>query len=156
MMRLLLIKDPSLLPFLLQLQAQHGNGLQFLTEEQWLQLLEPASKKRMIVRKGLEHVALKLEEIVMFYTENKVVYTIDATGRKYLAEKNLGDLEKELDAHHFFRANRQYLVNLDYIHGYRPYEKVKLEIELRPQFPPHQVIVSQETAPVFREWMMRA
>src|ERR1700733_3096221 len=45
-----------------------------------------SSKKkiRLLVRKGLENISLRLDEIALFYTENKIVYVIDHTGKKYL------------------------------------------------------------------------
>jgi len=113
-------------------------------------------KSRLVVRKGLEHIALKMEEIVLFYTENKLVYVIDRIGKKYLADKNLSDLEEDLDENIFFRANRQYIVNLNYIRGFKTYEKVKLQVDLMVPDINHCIIVSQENAPQFRQWIFNA
>ena len=103
----------------------------------------------------MENIAMRLEDIVLFYTENKVVYVIDKSGKKYMADKNLSDLELELDET-FFRANRQYIINLNYVKGYKAYEKVKLIVDLTLPDLNHCVIVSQEMAPQFREWMHNA
>jgi DNA-binding LytR/AlgR family response regulator len=113
-------------------------------------------KSRLVVRKGLEHIALRLEEIVLFYTENKLVYVIDRLGKKYLADKNLGDLEQDLDESMFFRANRQYIVNINFIRGFKTYEKVKLQVDLAIPDLNHCIIVSQENAPQFRQWIFNA
>ena len=113
-------------------------------------------KSRLIVRKGLEHIALRLEEIVLFYTENKLVYVIDRLGKKYLADKNLGDLEEDLDESMFFRANRQYIININFIRGFKTYEKVKLQVDLAIPDLNHCIIVSQENAPQFRQWIFNA
>lgn len=115
-------------------------------------------KTRLVVKKGLENIALKVEEIVLFYTENKLVYVITHTGKKYLADRNLGELEAELDEAMFFRMNRQYLVNINYIRGFKSYEKVKLQVDLTvPELNDRCVIiVSQETAPAFRKWIYEA
>jgi DNA-binding LytR/AlgR family response regulator len=113
-------------------------------------------KTRLLVRKGLENMILKLDDIVLLYTENKIVYVIDKFGKKYIADKNLTDLEEELDDSAFFRVNRQYILNLNYIKGYKPYEKVKLVVELSVPDLNHVIIVSQETAPDFRRWMYEA
>jgi len=109
----------------------------------------------MIVKKGLESISLKMEDIVLFYTENKIVFVIDNEGRKYMADKNLSDIADQLDENMFFRANRQYIVNLQYIRGFKPFEKVKLRLDLIPALT-HDIIVSQETAPHFRRWMQEA
>jgi two-component system LytT family response regulator len=113
-------------------------------------------KQRLIVRKGTEHIALRLEEIVLFYTENKVVYALDNDGKKYLADHNLSELELTLDTASFFRANRQYIININYIRSFKTYEKVKVQIDLTIPELNHYIIVSQEMAPQFREWMHNA
>src|SRR5258708_3343645 len=113
-------------------------------------------KSRLVVRKGLEHIALRLEDVVLFYTENKLVYVIDRLGKKYLADKNLGDLEEDLDETVFFRANRQYIINVNFIRGFKTYEKVKLQVDLSVPDLNHCIIVSQENAPQFRQWIFNA
>lgn len=110
---------------------------------------------RIVVKRGQEHVFLLLDDVVLFYTENKIVYIIDKTGKKYLADKNLSDLEEELDKTVFFRANRQYLVNINYVRGYKVYERVKLQLELAVTLN-HCIVISQETAPVFKKWICAA
>jgi DNA-binding LytR/AlgR family response regulator len=121
-----------------------------------VQHFDHRKKRRLVVRKGLEHIALRLEEIVLFYTENKLVYVIDRLGKKYLADKNLSDLEDDLDEGMFFRANRQYIVNINFIRGFKTYEKVKLQVDLVIPDLNHCIIVSQENAPQFRQWIFNA
>ena len=108
------------------------------------------------MKKGTENISLKLEDVVLFYTENKIVYVIDRSGKKYLADKNLSLLEQELDNSVYFRANRQYIININYVRGFKSFEKVKLQVDLTMPDLNHSIIVSQEMAPVFREWMLNA
>jgi DNA-binding LytR/AlgR family response regulator len=101
----------------------------------------------------LENISLLLEDVVLFFTENKLVYVIDKNARKYLVDKNLSDLEVELDAKTFFRVNRQFIVNINYIRSFKAYERVKLQIELTVSDLNYFIVVSQETAPFFRKWI---
>jgi DNA-binding LytR/AlgR family response regulator len=110
-------------------------------------------KQRLVVKKGFTSILLKLEDIVLFYTENKIVYVLDREGRKYVCDKNLSDLEEMLDRHHFFRANRQYIVNISFIRGYKAHERVKLSLDITCNDSHHCVVVSQETAPYFKKWI---
>lgn len=96
---------------------------------------------------------MKTEDIVLFYTDQKIVYVLDKSCTKYIYEGNLSYLEAQLEPTIFFRANRQYLVNIDYIRSYRTFEKVKLNIEFTIPVGEHRVIVSQENAPVFKSWI---
>jgi len=121
-----------------------------------LQYIGNHKKKRMIVKKGMENISLRLEDTVLFYTENKIVYVIDRWGKKYLADKNLAELEEELDDTIFFRVNRQYIININFVRGFKSYEKVKLMVDLTLPDLNHCIIVSQEMAPQFKEWMHNA
>jgi DNA-binding LytR/AlgR family response regulator len=114
------------------------------------------SRSRLLVRKGTENILLRLEDVILFYTENKIVFVIDRFLKKYMLDKTLTDLEEELDSNIFFRANRRYIVNLNYVKGFKPYEKVKLLIDLNVPDVSHSIIVSQETAPAFRKWVREA
>jgi DNA-binding LytR/AlgR family response regulator len=113
-------------------------------------------KTRLLVQKGLENILLKLEDIVLLYTENKVVYVVDRFEKKYLIDSNLLELEEELDPLVFFRANRQYLININFIKSFRAYEKVKIKVDLSLSELNHCIIISQETAPQFRKWIYEA
>jgi len=111
------------------------------------------SKKRLVVRKGLMNILLRLDDIVLFYTESKIIYTIDREGKKYVCDKCLSELEEDLNDAGFFRVNRQYIINSEYIRGYKSYEKVKLLVDLSIPVLDHLIVVSQENAPYFRRWM---
>lgn len=113
-------------------------------------------KARLLVQKGLENILLKLEDIVFFYTENKLVYVVDRVEKKYLTDSSLLELEEELDPLVFFRANRQYIININFIKSFRAYEKVKIKVDLKLPELNHCIIVSQETAPHFRKWIYEA
>lgn len=130
-----------------------GNGQKI---NQLVKSFETRKKNRLIVRKGLEHIALKLEDIIFFYTEHKLVFVIDRTGKKYLADKTLSELEESLDNEVFFRANRQYIININYIKGFKTFEKVKLQVDLNVPDLNHCIIVSQENSPQFKEWIFNA
>ena len=124
--------------------------------EALLQLFRQKKKTRLVAKKGTEHVFLLLEDVVLFYTENKLVFVVDKDGRKYLLDKNLSDLESELDNDLFFRANRQYIVNINFVRSYKTYERVKLLVDLNISIPNHHIIISQETAPLFKKWVYDA
>jgi DNA-binding LytR/AlgR family response regulator len=110
-------------------------------------------RRRLIVRRGIECIALKSEDIALIYTENKVVYVIDHLGNKYICDKPLFELAATLDDTVFFRANRQYIINIDFIKLFKPFEKVKLQVDMNVSNNTFRIIVSQETAPHFKKWI---
>ena len=111
------------------------------------------TKTRLLVRRGLENIPLPVQDIAVIYTENKLVYVIDKEGKKYIADKHLGELEHELNESLFFRVNRQYIINISFIKSYRAYEKVKLQVDLTMPDLHHHIVISQEMAPCFRKWI---
>jgi DNA-binding LytR/AlgR family response regulator len=114
----------------------------------------PRKRERIVVKRGLEFILLRLEDVVLLYTENKIVYVADKDGKKYMAEQNLSELITSLDETVFFRANRQYIVNIAFIKSFKSYEKVKLQLALTtPELSHHFIIISQEMAPQFRKWI---
>lgn len=121
-----------------------------------LQFLGPKNKKRIIVKKGVENISILLENIVIFYSENKLVYIIDNNNKKFITDKTLSELEAELDSSIFFRANRQYIINLNFVKSYKSYEKVKIQVDLSILENNHFIIVSQIAAPHFRKWISAA
>ena len=129
---------------------QHFTQTSYLSN--FLQHFDQQKKTRLLVKKGLENISLVLEDVVLFFTENKIVYVIDKSGKKYLVDKNLSDLETELDKT-FFRVNRQYIVNINFIRSFKAYERVKLQVELTLSDLNYFIVVSQETAPLFRKWI---
>jgi DNA-binding LytR/AlgR family response regulator len=110
-------------------------------------------KTRLLVKKGIENISLRIEDVALFYTENKMVYVVDKDGKKYIIDRTLNELETELDKKIFFRVNRQYIVNLSFIKSYRPYEKVKLQLDLIVPHISHFIVISQITASHFRKWI---
>lgn len=113
-------------------------------------------RTRLLVQKGQENILLRLDDIILFYTESKITYVIDKFEKKYLIDYSLTDLERELDAISFFRANRQYIINVEHVKSFRACDKVKIKVEMNLQVLNHSIIVSQETAPSFRKWMYGA
>ena len=111
------------------------------------------ARSRIIVKKGLEFIALKMEEVAMVYMENKIVYVLDSKGRKYFGDKNISEMEADLDPLLFFRMNRQHLVNVNFIKAFRAFEKVKLQVDLELPGLQKEIVVSQETAALFRQWI---
>ncbi|MGZ3849109.1 MAG: LytTR family transcriptional regulator DNA-binding domain-containing protein [Flavisolibacter sp.] len=75
---------------------------------------------------------------------------------KYLCDGSLSDMESVLDPAVFFRANRKYIINIEFIQHYKAHEKVKLQVDLSVNDNKHQIIISQETAPAFRRWMQES
>lgn len=110
-------------------------------------------KRRIVVRKGVEFITVRIEDIVYFFSEHKIVFLVDKERKKYMVEKkSLAEMQEELDPRLFFRINRKFIVNANYILNFKPIENSKIQVVLT--IPPgEQLVISQENAPVFKKWI---
>lgn len=110
-------------------------------------------RSRIIVKRGMEFQAIRTEDIVYFFTEHKLVFLVDKDNRKYMAEaNNLAELEIELDTNMFYRANRKYILNANFIRRFKPLERSKISVELTLPLD-EEIIVSQENSSAFKKWI---
>lgn len=108
-------------------------------------------RKRILAKKGTEFVALEFDDTAYFYTDHKIVFVRDFSGRQFIVDKNLGELEEMLDKKRFFRLNRKFIAQLKAIERFKP-DSGKIRIYLKPEIN-EEIHVSKETAPAFRQWM---
>ena len=114
---------------------------------------QPSSyPKRLLIKKGTDLIALKTDEIAYCYAAHKMAFMVNDKGQKFITDKSLFDLEKELDPSVFFRANRKYLVNVRHISRIKTIAKSKLSLELNPPAS-EEVIISQENTASFKHWV---
>lgn len=120
-----------------------------------LQTLNPGGvdyKKRFVVRYG-EHIkTINIEEVVYFYTEDKVNFLCTKDGRRFVIDFNLDTLESTLDPKTFFRINRQYIIGIHSIAEMFAYTKSRVLIKLNPPAK-HETIVSTERSAEFKHWL---
>lgn len=109
-------------------------------------------RKRFLVKKGVSFKSVPAEEICYFFSEHKITFLVTPAAEKCIFEKPLSDLEAELDPDRFFRINRKYIASRNAVESFRSFEKGKLLVRLVPETK-EEVIVSQEKASAFKEWM---
>jgi DNA-binding LytR/AlgR family response regulator len=109
-------------------------------------------KKRFLVKRGADLVSVKAEEVAYFYATHKLVCLVTFADQKYILDKSLSDIEKETDPSQFYRVNRKFLINVNAIKRMKAFTKGKLQIEVEP-IVKEEIIVSQENAGLFKEWI---
>lgn len=129
----------------LQEHFLQGNLLKILNH------IQSPSKDRIVAKKGTEFIALNLNDIAYFFTEHKIVFARDFTGRQLIVDKTISELEEMVDKAKFFRLNRKYLSCLNAIEKFKP-DNGKIKVHLTPDCK-EDVFVSKETAPAFRDWI---
>ncbi|MGZ8557884.1 MAG: LytR/AlgR family response regulator transcription factor [Chitinophagaceae bacterium] len=109
-------------------------------------------KKRFLVKRGMDYVSIKTDDIAYFYATHKLVCMVDNKNQKFILDQSLAEIEKQLDPSHFYRVNRKYFVHQNAIKKIKSYPKSKLQLELEPAIN-EDIIISQENVSAFKEWM---
>lgn len=113
----------------------------------------PKYKTRFMVKVGERLTAFTTDDIDCFWGENKVVWMRLKTGRKYMVDYTLEELEDMLDPEHFYRLNRKYLATFGAIKEVIAYSNSRLKVILRESPDPEDILVSREKAENFRIWL---
>ena len=109
-------------------------------------------KERLLIKRGQQMHFLKTAATAYYYADGKLCYAIDFNGTSFLLDNNLNQLEELLSPQHFFRVNRQLLVNIESIKKVHTWlgGRLKLELSLPVQTDP---IVSRERVTAFKDWL---
>ena len=125
----------------------------FQQQQQWQPSVQNGNyRKRFLVKRGVDYITVKAEDIAYFYATHKLVCMVDIRGQKFIMDKSLADLEKEVDPALFYRVNRKYLVNMNAIRRIRSLPKTRILLEVDPPVN-EEIIISQENVVLFKEWM---
>ena len=111
-------------------------------------------RQRVLVRHKGETKALATSEVAYFRATDKLTLAVDRDGRDFIVDRTLAQLEAELDAERFFRANRGWLVEVSSIKSFKSAGRGRVALVLSPE-PVEDVVVSQENAEAFRRFMDR-
>ncbi len=85
----------------------------------------------IIIESGAKITKLTYENIACFYSENKIVYTVQNDGTKINTDFTLNELEEIINDQLFFRANRQIIIHKETLDRIEKIENGKLRIRLK-------------------------
>jgi len=117
-----------------------------------LQATQKKYKSRFMVRLGQKILAITVEKIAYFYSENKLSFLVTHDHKRYPLDQPLDELMELLDPHLFFRANRQCIITFSSIAEIHPYFKGRVKLLLNPATT-EEVIISSERSPEFKKWI---
>ncbi len=83
------------------------------------------------IESGTKITKLTYENIACFYSENKIVYTVQNDGTAIITDFTLNELEEKINDQLFFRANRQIIIHKNAVDQIEKIENGKLRIQLK-------------------------
>ena len=118
-------------------------------------LIQPQTKSyksRFLVRFGEKIQSVPVEEIAFFYSEERVTFIQTHSGKKYVVDSTLEQVESQVDQAVFFRLNRKYLSHVDSIEEVLTYSNSRLKITLR-NCADRDILVSREKVTDLKDWL---
>lgn len=97
---------------------------------------------------------LRVTDINHIVTENKTVYLRLNNGTSEAISMSMDELEQQLNPDIFFRASRQYIINVEHVLFLGNFFGGKLIVRMKG-YPDTQITVSKEKAQRLKEWIDR-
>jgi DNA-binding LytR/AlgR family response regulator len=111
-------------------------------------------KKRIVAYHKDKLVSIDTDTLAFAFLENGITYIQTFSEEHYPVNDSLDELMKQLDNDDFYRANRQFVVNLKAISTIYIYGKNQLKLITSPKSPT-EVIISKNKVAAFKQWLDR-
>jgi hypothetical protein len=108
-------------------------------------------KDFITIKNSRETVNVDLTKVHYFISEFKIVFLIDTSGKKWITQYNLSELEKSLDDR-FFRLNRRILVSRQIISYIKKLPNHRLLVTLGQANESHKETISRYKSTRFKKW----
>ncbi len=133
---------------------QHFSRIDFNQLAQAMKLGLESYRTRFMVNLIDGFHPLPVNEIAWIESANKITTAVTFIEQHHILDFTLDKLEKELDPNLFFRANRQYILNIKTIRKVENWFNGKLIVKTRPDVK-EKLVVSRERSRSFKEWVDR-
>ncbi len=117
-----------------------------------LQVEQKSYKDRFLVKVGEKLKFFPVDEIMCFYSEEKVTSLFTQSHRSYPIDLSLEALEVQLDPQQFFRINRKFIVSTKAIGEITSWSNSRLRLMI-PGMSDEMIVVSRERTAAFKDWL---
>jgi DNA-binding LytR/AlgR family response regulator len=112
-------------------------------------------KEKFILNIRHQWIPINTRDIA-FFSKELLNYVHLFNGDRYAIDYvTLDEVEDLLDPRQFYRANRQFIINIDAIQSVKPVENSKLIIRLKEPNNKFEIDMSRLKSPEFKKWMDR-
>ncbi|MBV5311710.1 MAG: response regulator transcription factor [Prolixibacteraceae bacterium] len=115
---------------------------------------EKAYKSRFMVKVGDKIRSVPVEEILVFYSQEKASFIRTTDAHTYCIDYALDQLEPMLDPERYFRINRKYIVSIDACTNILAWTNSRLRLKIDEIDDP-DIIVARERVVEFKSWLDR-
>jgi len=128
-----------------------------IVEQQLIKVFEQFPKPwktRFFVKVGARFLTIPVEEINCFFVEERCSFLRTRTGKNYDLDFSLDQVQKKVDPELFFRINRNFIINIQYISEMISYSSSRLKIKMK-DFEHEGLVVSRDKVSEFKHWLDR-
>ena len=129
-----------------------AQNYQLSLDDLLMKLTAPAGKKSFLVFKHNKYFTVPTENIAFFYVKYESSMIMSFNQQEYSVNHSLEQIQHLLAPEHFFRLNRQYLINFNAIKEVEHYFARKLLVKLAVPSP-EKLLVSKEKVSGFLHWL---
>lgn len=122
--------------------------------EKMVQQVKPSYKASLLVSHRDKIIPVKTTDIAFFYYSNGIIH-VHLQNQEFHITEVLEELEKTLNPAQFFRANRQFIINRNFVHEIERYFSRKLVVKMRTKTP-EAIIISKVKSQAFLSWIESA
>ena len=112
-------------------------------------------KDFITIKKSQEDLTIDLNDVSYFISEFKIVFLVDTSGKRWITQYNLSELENNLDDR-FFRLNRRILVSRPMISRVKKLPNHRLLVTIGKENESHKEPVSRYRSTRFKQWLHSA
>jgi uncharacterized membrane protein YhdT len=116
---------------------------------------EPVTyRKRIVTYQKDEMITLDVDDVALFYLAETTVFIKTFLDKQYTTNLTLDELMRQLDSHVFYRANRQYIININSIKTIQVYGNNQLRLVTKPESN-EDIVISKNKVAEFKKWLDR-
>jgi len=109
-------------------------------------------KTRFLVKYGEKIQSIAVEEIAFLYSEARVTFLQTTSGKQFVLDQTLEQVESQVDPALFFRLNRKYLCSFPSISEIFTYSNSRLKVKLN-NCSDEDILISREKTADFKTWL---
>ena len=127
---------------------------EFLFRAKYNERPENDSQDFITIKNSRGTVNLDLKEVLYFISESKIAFLVDTSGKKWITQYNLSELENILDGR-YFRLNRKILVSRPVISQIKKLPNHRLLVTIGQSNESHNETISRYKSTRFKQWFHR-
>jgi DNA-binding LytR/AlgR family response regulator len=109
-------------------------------------------KSRFMVKVGDKIKSVPIEDIIVFYSQEKASYIRTTDAHTYCIDYALDQLEQMLDPEKYFRINRKYIVSISACTNILAWTNSRLRLKI-DNIVDSDIIVARERVQEFKNWL---